>query len=143
MIFVMRKQIAIALSGVLWMGIGLMLLTKGLKLLVAAGKGEQTTLALISIALLIGFIKGRLILAKTVKRVVARITSLSQVTFANVYDRKYIILILSMVALGISLKFFHLPPQVLGFVDVAIGSALINGALLYVRSLLSYRRAGI
>ncbi len=136
----MRKQIAIALSGTLWMGIGIMLLTKGLRLLVTAGKGEQTTLALVSVALLLGFIKGRFVLAKTVRRVVSRIASLPEVTFTNVYEKKYLILLSSMVALGVSLKFFPLPPQVLGFVDVVIGSALINGALLYIRSLFQWSK---
>lgn len=134
----MSKKIAIIFSGFLWMVIGVMLLSKGLRLIVGEAAlsqdKQQTALLLISIGLLIGFIKGRFILSKTVKRVVERILSLPlPLPLAKIYDRKYLILLASMMTLGMTLKFLPISANVLGTIDVVIGSALINGALIYLR----------
>ncbi len=126
----------ITISGLVWLAIGAFLLMKGLSLITAANlENEQAAVILISAGLLIGFVKGRFVLSKTVKRVVARIHSLPEpIRFSQVYSTSYYVLIGSMVLLGISMRWIPIPPEVRGTIDVAIGAALMNGAILYFRA---------
>lgn len=131
MIANMKKQTALLLSGAIWLGIGGMLLYKGLKFLTAiAEQGrEQGALALIAIGLIIGFIKGRVVLS----RVVNRVKSMSEpIAFGELFNLRYLILIGTMMLIGVAMRFVRI--DIRGTVDVAIGAALINGAMLYIRS---------
>ncbi len=141
-------------SGLIWLGIGSFLMLKGLKwitlamlleelplllkrLVQLAGSLQQGSLLLMCISLLLGFIKGRMILSKTVYRIVKRLQAeTSPVPFSKVYDRKYYIVIALMIGLGFLLRFIPIPFDIRGAVDVTIGSALINGAMLYFRQAL-------
>jgi len=144
--------VSIAFSGAVWLAIGIFLLAKGLNFIVFAahdgassacilpslapliGGREQAALMMIVLGLIIGFIKGRLILIKTVKRVVGRILSMpSPIAIHKVYSWRYGLIIALMMGLGISMKWLHVPVDLRGLVDVAVGSALINGALSYFR----------
>lgn len=147
---VMTHRTWIAISGFLWLAVGGGLLYKGLHLISDAtispdslcfrmqrlfGTPQQSGTALIAAALLIGFVKGRFILSKTVKRVALRIASLPlPIRFSSVYAPSYFFLIGGMIALGIILRFLPIPIDLRGFIDTAIGSALINGAMLYFRA---------
>lgn len=144
----------IGISGVIWLSIGIMLLSMGINFIVeailkesalvtnrpiinffASFAGELDTAAIILIAmgLLVGFIKGRVILSKTVARTVERTLAMpNPAPLSQIYPKSYYILLGSMVLIGFIVKFF--PFDVRGFVDVAIGSALINGAMLYFRA---------
>jgi hypothetical protein len=140
----------IAISGFVWLSIGAFLLYKGLHLISDGtirsdslcfrmrevfGSPRQSGTALIAAGLLVGFIKGRFVLSKTVRRVALRIVSLPlPIRFSAVYAPSYFILIGSMVALGISMRFLPIPVDLRGFIDTAVGSALINGAMLYFRA---------
>jgi hypothetical protein len=146
--------IAVVMSGVLWLIIGLFLLIKGLNLVMLAvhaehfgvnstlvpyfssmlGGTERAALSLITVALVIGLLKGRLVLIKSVKRVVTRIYSLPLPLKINqIYSWGYIAIIGSMMGLGILIRLLKLPVDIHGLIDVAIGSALINGAMIYFR----------
>ncbi len=149
----LSKASWIAISGVLWFVVGVGLLTLGLNFIVfkaqmelsettsliakiapLAGGREQAALALIAMGLIAGFMKGRFVLVKTVKRVTERIISLEMpIKFSQVYSRGYVFLIAGMVLLGMSMKWIGLPMEVRGLIDVAIGSALMNGASAYFR----------
>lgn len=153
----LKSQSAILLSGVLWMGIGILLLTKGIRYLVDAGNAvingtqngfslikklseytknpEQAALILICAALFVGFFKGRVVFKKTVNRVVDRIRSQpSPISIKSIYSKGYLFLIGGMMCMGMVFKFLPLPLDVKGFIDFAIGSALINGSMLYFRA---------
>ncbi len=150
----------ILFSGLIWFGIGIYLLSLGMHFIVdtatgeinstsplmatffpIAGSREQAGMLLIVIGLLIGFLKGRYVLSKTVQRVVQRIISLPlPIKLLQVYGVRYLALIAVMLLLGMSLKWFKLPLDVRGVVDVAIGSALMNGALGYFRMGLALRK---
>lgn len=146
--------VAILLSGGLWLVAGLMLLIKGLNLVTLAlyaekfgvasaliphlarltGSSETGAVVLIAIGLLIGLFKGRFVLIKSVRRVVHRILSLpAPLKIGQIYSWSYLALIGGMILLGISLRFIGLSPDIHGMIDVAIGSALINGAMIYFR----------
>ena len=151
----MKHRSWIALSGFLWFAIGISLLYKGLNFIAIAafqtnslcfkmkgifGDTQRAALFLIGIGLLVGFMKGRFVLAKTVRRVVGRISSLPlPIRFKDAYSKSYWILIGSMVALGMTFRFLPIPIDLRGTIDVAIGSALINGAMLYFRAASQYK----
>lgn len=145
----MKHRAWIAFSGFVWLAIGTFLLYKGLRLISDAtlsstslcfrlkdffGTSQQAGVVLIAAGLLIGFLKGRFVLSKTVHRISSRIANLSlPIRFSDVYPFSYWILIASMITLGISLRFLPILVDVRGLIDVAIGSALMNGSMLYFR----------
>ncbi len=142
-------------SGLLWMAIGLWLLAKGIFLIAqgcfladpqnsfsfqAFGDVQKGATSLVSLALLLGFIKGRFVLSKTARRVCLRIAALPLPILAKqVYSAPYLILISGMMLLGIAMKFLPIPLDLKGALDIAIGSALLNGSLLYFRAAFSFR----
>jgi hypothetical protein len=150
-------------SGLIWMAVGVWLLQLGLNLLMTSlspahvieanhypliksissftGGWEQTVVMLIALGLLIGHFKGRYVLGKSAKKGIQRITSFPNPTsFSNIYSAKYYILLAVMIGLGISIKFFGVPKDIRGFIDVAIGAALINGAVIYFRCAYGLRK---
>lgn len=150
----------IVFSGALWLFVGILLLTKGIGLTILMvrfpdlsspffsvfaskiSSHEQAALLFVALGLLIGFMKGRFVLSKTVERVVLRIVSFpSPVAFKDVYTMQYYLLIGAMMSLGMLLKWVLIPPDIKGFIDVAIGSALINGAALYFRHAITIKKA--
>ncbi|MES2273797.1 MAG: hypothetical protein V4487_06360 [Chlamydiota bacterium] len=146
----MNSRSWIAFSGFLWFAIGVFLLYKGIHFISQAavqtdslcfsmrgmfGSPQQAATGFIALGLIIGFFKGRFVLAKTVLRVATRIASLpSPIRFTDAYSRSYWILLGSMVLLGMSFRFLPIPLDIRGTIDVAIGSALVNGAMLYFRA---------
>lgn len=156
----LSKTACIAISGVIWFVVGVGLLTLGLNFIVhkaqmdihetssliakltpVAGGREHAALALIAIGLVIGFFKGRFVLVKTVRRVVERIVAMpADVRLSQVYSRSYLMLIGGMILLGLSMKWLGLPTEVRGLIDVAIGSALMNGASAYFRAAMHVKK---
>ena len=146
----MKHRTWVFLSGFVWLTVGIFLLYKGLHFVSAAtlrsdslsfkfqglfGSPSQAGTGIVALGLLIGFVKGRFVLSKTVKRVVGRIHSLAlPISFSSVYAPSYWILIGSMVALGFAMRFLPIPLDARGLIDIAIGSALVNGAMLYFRA---------
>lgn len=149
-IFFMKHRAWVAFSGFLWFAIGVSLLYKGLHFIAQAafepnslsarmqgmfGSPQQASTVLIAAGLIIGYMKAKFVLSKTVRRVVARIASLPlPIRFKDVYSPSYWILILAMVGIGLTFRFLPIPLDLRGAVDVAIGSALVNGAMLYFRA---------
>lgn len=145
----MKARYAIVFSGLVWFAIGLMLLYKGLHFIADGMDGasifsgaffskEQGASLLIGGGLLLGFIKGRFVLSKTVRKVVLRIVSLpSPIKLRDIYGPAYYFLILGMFGLGMLLRLAPISIDLRGTIDVAIGSALINGAIFYFRAAFS------
>lgn len=148
----------IFISGLFWLVVGFVLLSKGITLLVyslnsvstpflclfspLASSQESAVLILISLGLFFGYIKGRFVLLRTVKRVVERILSLAPpIKLKEVYTKNYLLLLLGMILLGISIRFMPISQDIKGFMYLTIGSALINGALLYFRFAFACRKA--
>lgn len=135
----------IFLAGSLWMGVGIFLLTLGIRFLMASMhtsnllsnimKGpEQGVMALILLSLLVGFIKGKTVMARAAKKQVKRILALDTPTsLKNLYSPAYYLLIGVMIGLGMTLRFLPVSLDIRGAIDCAIGCALINGALYYFR----------
>lgn len=140
------------ISGAIWLGMGIFLLQIGLNFLLKESSDPTATTPLITlfngvfshqeagilittIALYIGFLKGKHVLTKAANRGIERTRSLpNPAPFYQIYDRKYYILIGAMILLSMSLKYMGLPNDIRGAIDIAIGAALINGAIHYFRS---------
>lgn len=153
--FTFKHKTLIIFAGMVWLSVGVFLLQLGLRLLTSAlsldsdtsvlfnhlssvaGSLENAVIALIMIGLLIGFYKGRMVLSRSVRRIISRIRSFEEPTHIyKMYSIPYIILLLSMVCLGMTIKYFQIPVDIRGAIDVAIGSALINGSMFYFRQAL-------
>ncbi|MCB1107388.1 MAG: hypothetical protein KDK76_04755 [Chlamydiia bacterium] len=143
---------AILFSGLVWLALGILLLSKGMKYLVFVGSANpsgilikqvsrlggdphQGALILICLSLVLGLFKGRVVMKKAVNRVVERIRSFpSPIPLSAIYSKGYLFLIGGMTLMGISFKFLPLSIDIKGFIDCAVGAALINGAMLYIRA---------
>lgn len=142
-------------SGISWFVIGIALLSAGMKFVLAALEGqaslwlhklmqiaggkEEGALLLIVLGLLVGFVKGRLVMVRAVQRMVKKLEPLPDpIPFSTAYGFRDLFLIGGMIFLGIGLRF--VPLDVRGFVDVAVGAALMNGAMCYFRSGLALRQ---
>lgn len=143
----------IVISGTVWFIIGCLLTFKGLFLIVSSILAFQVELhplvaffnqffqhlersgtCLVFVAIVIGMIKGRFVLAKTVNKFVKRILlTPSPLKFKDLFPPRYLILIGSMMCIGMFLRFLPVPKDIKAFIDLAIGSALINGAFLYFK----------
>lgn len=157
--FKMGHSTLIFLSGFVWLAVGCFLLPLGLNFIVESllkenaaqphpvlyflapyvGGLDAAALVWIAFALLIGFLKGRKVFSKSVQRSVSRILALpNPAPLSKIYTLSYYLLIASMVLLGVLVR--YAPLDIRGGVDVAIGSALINGAMLYFRQAWLARR---
>ena len=145
---------AITLSGLTWFGIGVLLIYKGLQFITQAegklidflasmaGNHQQGALFLVVIALFIGFLKGRFVLSKTVKRVVGHMmTFASPIKVSQMYKKSYFFLIGGMMLLGMTFKYVPIGMDIRGLIDLAVGSALVNGSLLYFKRAVAIRTA--
>ena len=157
--FKMSHAALIFLSGFVWLAVGCFLLPLGLNFVVGAllkenaaqphpvlhflasyvGGMDAAAIAWIAITLMIGFFKGRRVFSKSVNRSVNRIFTLpNPVSLSKIYTPSYYLLLGSMILLGVLVRFT--PQDIRGGVDIAVGSALINGAMLYFRQAWLARR---
>lgn len=149
----------IVLSGLVWLGIGTMLFFLGLNFLVESilkenlqtlsrplldplaslvGDFDTALFILLALGLVIGYAKGYFVLSKSVKKGVERIIGLpNPAPLSQIYTRKYYILLGSMVLLGMAVRFA--PLDIRGAVDIAIGYALVTGAIQYFKSAFQVR----
>lgn len=151
-----RRPVLVMFSGMIWMVIGCGLLSQGLNLLIDGAKGalvegqaaypllklcaslaggeHGAALLLVSVGLALGYVKGRYVLFKSCKRVVARISELPEpASLFKMWSPAFYFLIGFMMLLGMGMKVSGVPSDLRGVIDVAVGSALINGAMVYFR----------
>lgn len=150
------RRTLIIFSGTLWFCVGATLMTFGIFHLIKAVSVEpkgfslltlflgffktpnESALLLISIGLYVGYLKSRYFLQASVKREVKRLMLLpSPLSLRYLFNRKYLLLVFVMIALGIILRFLPCNYDVRGFIQLIIGSALVNGALFYFRNALA------
>lgn len=127
----------IVLSGAIWLIVGWFLLSMGFYLLVLQPSlwSRELTLALVSLGLVLGFIKGRFILSKTAKKAVEKILITSEpISFLQVYPPVYLGLMACMILLGMGLKWLEIASPIRGVIDTAVGFALINASVIYFQS---------
>ena len=121
----------ITLSGLVWLAVGLVLLPLGLRFL-AQEENITLSIGLIVLGLTVGYFKGKKVLAKVAVAQATRIATLpNPAPVSQLYTPRYYLLLASMIGLGMAVKWLPLPVR--GFIDVAVGSALINGAMTFFR----------
>ncbi|GAB5410926.1 MAG: hypothetical protein ChlgKO_00400 [Chlamydiales bacterium] len=144
-----EKKNAIKLCSLIWFGTGVFLMWKGLHLLSSlentkapllrfaakySSSFDQAVLLLIATALILGFLKGRVALRDVVNRTISRMQE--KVALKNLFALRDLCLNAFMVVLGLLIRFLPITNDVRGFIDVVIGSGLMNGAMLFVRKLI-------
>ena len=147
----MRQKTILLLSGAFWLFGGISLISKGIRLLgedlaLQAGlleasalfSNQKSVVAALGCALLIGFVKGRFALAKTVKRTFDRVTNSPKPSFL---DTKTVFILLLMLILNRLMTYASIHPFYRGSIDVAIGSALIHGAVSFFRLTMLHRKS--
>jgi hypothetical protein len=162
--FKLSHRSLIIISGLVWFVVGCGLLQLGLSFLMQTvqanpielqgslsaylgsllGGVQEAVVLLIGIGMLVGYFKGRYVLGKSARAGINRILSLPNPTpLSSIYSAKYYILLAGMVGLGMSIKFLGVPLDVRGAIDVAIGAALINGAMVYFQHVLHMRASSV
>jgi len=142
--------------------VGLALLTKGLQLLFlsASLSGQIKTpllniflyaftgallpslIFLITTGLLFGWIKARFGLIRSIKRTMHRLHLIEgTIKLSKLYRLHDYLLVVGMIALGRLMHWINLPSDLHGFIDITIGSALVNGAMIYFRFALQVKEA--
>jgi hypothetical protein len=120
--FVPAAQIRtrIFVAALLWSGIGLMLLVRGV--LAVSGSGREWWLAA---ALVLGGLKSRLILDRVVRRNMERLRALDGARcIGGVYSVKTWLLVAAMIVLGRGLRMSPLPLWITGLIYATVGSGL-------------------
>lgn len=158
-----KRQTLITIAGSIWLLVGVGLLSKGLHLLLVTAhfKGEHAgpllgafmyaftgalipgMIFLVVLGLILGWLKSRFTLAKSAKRTIDRLyLHQGDIKLSKLYRLHDFLLVLGMIGLGRLMNWMQLPCDVHGLVDVAIGSALVNGAMIYFRyAIKSYGKA--
>ncbi len=101
-----------------------------------AGRVEQAVLILLVLSLALGTIKGRTVLSAAARRIIHRIQQLSNpFALKQIYPARYYILLCCMMSLGWIRRITGIPDDIGGAIDIAIGSALVHGAIVYYRAM--------
>jgi hypothetical protein len=130
-----RRSTLIRSAAVVWAAVGIYL---SVRAILWFRTSTRPVLAFAALAIVLGFIKGRLIFARLARRNIVRIDELSPhkekiCIFAFQAYASYAI-IAGMMGLGIALRHSHLDRVILAVIYLAIGSALVYGSGPYWRS---------
>lgn len=137
----MKHWFYVNLTGIIWLIGGSKLILKGIKLLEISHL-NMSSLVLVFLAAVVGTLKNIFVLKKTIKRVIARITSLTiPIAAYKVYDKRFYILVGLMIMISFFMDILRVPCTVRGFVDFAIGFALLQGSLRYFKFSLALKKA--
>lgn len=140
------------IAGMIWFIVGSFLMVIGIRYLVEAaqnpaaghtligalgsiaGGKEQAACILVAIGLFIGNLKVRYVLHKVVARLSSKILTLPDPAHAKfVFGFRYFALVLIMMGIGLLMKVLDIPGDIRGFIDIAVGSALITGSLHFFK----------
>jgi hypothetical protein len=151
----MSKSTLMRIAGMVWFVVGLGLMTLGIKFLLAVMNTPSLALAsphfsfvknfphkevqqvifwILLVSLLVGYFKGRVALKRSADRQVQRIALLKEVGLKDMYSKGYYLLMLGMMGMGLIMKVLPITLEVRGAVDVAIGSALIQGSVHFFKA---------
>ncbi|MFQ5597990.1 MAG: hypothetical protein ACE5GK_08065 [Nitrospiria bacterium] len=89
----------------------------------------------LAIALVLGFVKGHLVLKKVARKYILRIKSLPETSpFYKTFSVKSWLMIPGMMLIGRIVRTVGAPPLVIGVIYVAVGFALILGSRMYIET---------
>jgi hypothetical protein len=123
------------MSAVLWTVIGLLLIVKGVFRL---GQLKDWQAPIMAVSILAGSLKAHFILDKTADRIINRILTFKDGTcLGAVYSVKTWIMVLCMMGMGVILRNSSLPANLLCFLYLTIGLALLLSSRLAWRAWLT------
>ncbi|MBI5274299.1 MAG: hypothetical protein HY860_04510 [Chlamydiales bacterium] len=155
----MHRSVAMILASILWLTIGSLLLVKGLNMVNVLAtwqahapllswfyqhqqKEMHAPLMLVFLGVFLGFIKGNTVFRKMVRKNVYRLKQMQRVKVMQIFPRATWIIMASMMFLGFLFKLLPIPLDVRAVILIAVGSALIQGAIFYLRCLVeTHQRA--
>ena len=127
-----NRRTHLLMSAVLWTAIGLLLLSKGAFRLSQLGDWQPL---LVALAVLAGSLKAHFILDKAARRGISRILTFKEGTcLGAVYSVKTWIMVLCMMGMGVILRNSSLPLNLLCFLYITIGWALLLSSRLAWRA---------
>lgn len=149
-----RPAILLISAGIVWLCVSLYLFPLGVRLLMQTlepplsettyslltpvenllGGRSEGVLLLLAVGLLLGMVKGRAVMAKSVEKEAQRISQLSTPSWSEIFSKRQYIVMGVMICIGVGMKFFSVPNDWRGMVDVAVGFALLQGASAYFRN---------
>lgn len=146
----MTYRRALFISGGTWVAMGIFLIIKAVSLLKTAvslehapllhffrvlfGSTDEASIAIVILALTIGYVKGRMVLGKTACKTIERLSVLeSPFPLSKLYVPRYYAILLVMMCLGFVFRFFSIAGDIRGFIDLTVGSALVHGSLVYFK----------
>lgn len=137
---------SIYFCALIWGMIGLRLLSKGMMYFSLAHQSGDYFVSVssplkenlfsiwISISLLLGWIKGKFILTKSVDRMVRHIVSFDEpLKWKSLFPKSFFMVMFAMMLLGLSLKHLPLSDYIKGGMDTTIATALLYGAWIFYR----------
>lgn len=147
-----KRKTLLFTAGTIWFAIGLYLMLLGMRFLETSlapnsispcidflqaslnTSRDIAVVAIVATALALGQVKGRTVLTKAAIRESDRILMLPEpAPIKHLYSKRFYILMVVMMSLGISLKLFDVPLDIRGGIDLLIGVALIQGAVTYFK----------
>ena len=153
MVNILNKKI-LYISAAMWACVGIMLLNKGLRLTIGSTQevhtpllswiqsvferpAEQSALFIVCLGIFFGFLKGRFALRRSINRIIDNVKIAQKVSFKIVYPPKFLFLMAAMMGLAMTLKALAVPKDIMGLIDIAVGSALINSSIIYLRNIIT------
>lgn len=125
------------LAGLIWVGVGIMLLARAVPMVDASSEqsGWTKTIVALVVGALLGAGKGKFVLSKTARRNKHRIDELEQAYIWNVFSKNTWLLVALMVGFGLLLRggaaagWFYWAP--IAGVYAGIGAAMLVSSLVY------------
>lgn len=141
------KFVWLTLWGCLWIFAGFMLLRKGVYFLFVREEGltdPKWGFALIGLAIIIGFFKGRILLKKAAKRIIEKISIIQgSVSYKQALERRSLLMMAVMIGLGLTLNRLPILPWVRGLIDLTIGTALLQGSVFFFQGIFTKQRSDL
>lgn len=136
---------ALRLTGLLWFFIGLFLTVSGIVFFLKAYEMQSTLwilplfpakeigfLVLFLVAIILGFLKARFLLMRSVKKMTSKLLKMENpVVLKKLYPITFYLLVFCMLSLGLILRLLHIPQDVKAFFMLTVGIGLLNGSALY------------
>ena len=142
----------LAIAGAVWLCIGAFLLNLGINFIMhgwtfvgfssegysslfpqlstVIGDNANTCTTLIALGMVLGYVKGNFVMKKAAQGTFARISALpNPAPLSKLYTKANYILIAGMMGLGLLMRLFEISYDIRGFIDTAVGIALIQGAV--------------
>ncbi len=126
------KKTLSAFLALVWLAVGLSLSFAAYRYLSSSSSTMPWLLGLSSSAVLLGLAKGQFVLAKAARKTLASLVKEKEpAPLTAAIGPKFLLLIACMMGLAKLIRFFGAGPELLGFIDLTVGVALIRGALVY------------